>query len=192
MAALLFKVGLLTLKTAAKPLASRFEKLVLNHPVWRARVIEMAQLVHKMEVKITRGAEGRTGKAFVADMTEERALDLASKFVSEGFLYGMGVALVAVELQRKNKEDAAKKAKDAADKQAIRDLHERHLQAEKASLTFHAPFAALDLRAELRTMSGQLHGLDERLLGMDARLQFMEEQMGRRRGWLPSFGGGGG
>ncbi|KAI3434916.1 hypothetical protein D9Q98_002970 [Chlorella vulgaris] len=180
MAALLFKVGLLTLKTAAKPLASRFEKLVLNHPVWRARVIEMAQLVHKMEVKITRGAEGRTGKAFVADMTEERALDLASKFVSEGFLYGMGVALVAVELQRKNKEDSAKKAKDAADKQAIRDLHERHLQAEK------------DLRAELRTMSGQLHGLDERLLGMDARLQFMEEQMGRRRGWLPSFGGGGG
>jgi hypothetical protein len=49
----------------------------------------LLQLVHKMEVKITRGAEGRTGKAFVADMTEERALDLASKFVSEGFLYGV-------------------------------------------------------------------------------------------------------
>jgi hypothetical protein len=137
----------------------------------------------------------------------------------------MGVALVAVELQRKNKEDSAKKAKDAADKQAIRDLHERHLQAEKASsicdlscpvcssggqalrnvtrlllwrtdcmgLGLPAACCCLqDLRAELRTMSGQLHGLDERLLGMDARLQFMEEQMGRRRGWLPSFGGGGG
>jgi hypothetical protein len=43
-ASLILQVGLLTLKTAAKPLASRFEKLVLNHPVWRARVIEMAQV----------------------------------------------------------------------------------------------------------------------------------------------------
>lgn len=43
----------------------------------------------------------------------------------------MGVALVVVELNRKNKEDAAKKEKEAAERQAIRDLHERHLSAEK-------------------------------------------------------------
>jgi hypothetical protein len=38
-------------------------------------------------VSITRGAEGRTGKAFVAQMTEEKAMALASKVVSEGFIY---------------------------------------------------------------------------------------------------------
>jgi hypothetical protein len=37
-------VGLLTMKTAAKPLATQFEKLVMNHPVWRARVIDIAQV----------------------------------------------------------------------------------------------------------------------------------------------------
>lgn len=169
MAAMIFKVALLTLKTAAKPLATRFEKVVMSHPVWRTRVIDIAQRIHRMEVGITRGAEGRTGKAFVASMTEEKAMELASKVVSEGFLYGMGVVLLGVELHRKNKEDAVKKEKEAAERQAIRDLHERHLRAEK------------DLREELRTIAKQLHGVDE-------RLQFMEQQMGRRRSWLPLFG----
>lgn len=43
----------------------------------------------------------------------------------------MGVALVVVELNRKNNEDAAKKEKELAEKEQIRELHERHLQTEK-------------------------------------------------------------
>lgn len=43
----------------------------------------------------------------------------------------MGIILVGVELHRKNQEDGAKKAKEAAEKEAIRDLHERHLAAER-------------------------------------------------------------
>jgi hypothetical protein len=43
----------------------------------------------------------------------------------------VGVAVVVVELQRKNKEDAEKKVKERAEKQEIRELHERHLQTEK-------------------------------------------------------------
>lgn len=38
----------------------------------------------------------------------------------------------------------------------------------------HAPQI---LREEVRTLSGQLHRLDE-------RLQFMEQKMGQRRSWL--------
>ena len=43
MAAVLFKVALLTLKTAAKPLAKQFENLVMSHPVMRQKVIGAAQ-----------------------------------------------------------------------------------------------------------------------------------------------------
>ena len=43
MAALVFKVALLTLKTAAKPLGKQFETLVMNHPVARKKVIDIAQ-----------------------------------------------------------------------------------------------------------------------------------------------------
>ena len=38
-----------------------------------------------------------------------------------------------------------------------------------------------ELREQLRTLSKQLHRLDE-------RLQYMEGKMGRRSGWLPSWG----
>ena len=43
----------------------------------------------------------------------------------------MGVVLVVVEIQRKNKEDGEKQAKAAAEKQAIKELHEQHVAADK-------------------------------------------------------------
>jgi hypothetical protein len=89
MAPILFKLFALTLKTVSKPLASRFEKFIMGHPVARKRVIDLAQRLHAMEVNISRGAEGRTGRTFVGDISEERAVQLASKVVSEGFVYGV-------------------------------------------------------------------------------------------------------
>ena len=44
---------------------------------------------HKVEVGISRAAEGKVGKFFVGDMSDERALQLASKVVSEGFVFGV-------------------------------------------------------------------------------------------------------
>ena len=38
------QVGLLTLKTAAKPLAKQFEVQVMSHPVARKKVIDLAQV----------------------------------------------------------------------------------------------------------------------------------------------------
>jgi hypothetical protein len=35
---------------------------------------------------ILRGAEGKFSKAFIADMTEEKSLEYASKVASEGFV----------------------------------------------------------------------------------------------------------
>lgn len=142
--ALVFKIATLTIRTIAKPMASRFERAILNHPAARQRVISVAQvrhsfddvmrfddkngvcktlrarvhglgmlnvcdprsgfsnplvqktfrhslsqLMHRLEVAITRGAEGRKGKVFVGDMTEEKAVELASRIVSEGFIYSV-------------------------------------------------------------------------------------------------------
>lgn len=87
MAALLFKVGALALKTLAKPLGSRFEKWAMTHPVARQQIINASQVMHRWEVYITRGAEGRASRAFVGAMTEEKSLELASKLASEGFVF---------------------------------------------------------------------------------------------------------
>lgn len=49
--------------------------------------------MHKVEVGISRAAEGKVGKFFVGNMSDERALELASKVVSEGFVFGVSHVL---------------------------------------------------------------------------------------------------
>ena len=45
------------------------------------------QALHRLEVFITRGSEGKTSKVFVAEMTEEKSIELAQKVASEGFVF---------------------------------------------------------------------------------------------------------
>lgn len=45
--------------------------------------------MHKAEVTITRMSEGKTNKLFVGSMSDDRALELASKIVSEGFIFSV-------------------------------------------------------------------------------------------------------
>jgi len=45
------------------------------------------QWMHRLEVAITRGAEGKRGKAFVGRLNEEKSLELASKIAGEGFIF---------------------------------------------------------------------------------------------------------
>lgn len=44
MAALVFKIFTLTIRTAAKPLAGRFQAWVLEHPTLRPAVVNLAQV----------------------------------------------------------------------------------------------------------------------------------------------------
>lgn len=74
-------------------------------------MINTAQWLHSLEVSITRGAEGKTGRVFVGDMSEERALQMASKVASEGFVYGTALILLVLEMYRKDQEDREKKRK---------------------------------------------------------------------------------
>eukprot|EP00955_Chlamydomonas_euryale_P094192 364837-Chlamydomonas_euryale.AAC.10 len=53
-----------------------------------------AQRLHRLEVWVTRAADGKTGRTFVADMTEERSVELASKIASEGFVFTVGLVVV--------------------------------------------------------------------------------------------------
>ena len=46
-----------------------------------------AQAVHRFETRVTRSAEGKTGRVFVGDLSDENAMDLAGKLVSEFFVY---------------------------------------------------------------------------------------------------------
>lgn len=56
----------------------------------------MSQVLHDVEISITRGAEGKTGRVFVGSMSEEKAVQLASKVASEGFLYSVSIYIVFI------------------------------------------------------------------------------------------------
>lgn len=45
--------------------------------------------MHKTEVTITRMSEGKTNRLFVGNMSDDKALELASKIVSEGFVFSV-------------------------------------------------------------------------------------------------------
>jgi len=52
------------------------------------------QILHRTEVYITRGAAGKKGKAIVGQMSDERALELAATFVSEGFVFSVTFSIL--------------------------------------------------------------------------------------------------
>ncbi|GMH36064.1 hypothetical protein BSKO_03932 [Bryopsis sp. KO-2023] len=112
MAAVLFKVFALALRTAAKPLGYQFQDWALQHPTFRKNAVGFAQYLHKFEVWVSRGAEGKDSKAFVGAMTDEKALEMASKVVSEGFVFTVGVGVLSWEYYRSKIREMEKAAKD--------------------------------------------------------------------------------
>ena len=156
MAAFVFKVFTLSLKTVAKPLAGRFQTYVLNHPTFRGQVIELAQVrgregeeravhagthtcqqlpstftthsppshlitqrLHRMQVAVDRGATEKAGRAFVPPLTEEKAVELAGKVASEGFVWATAISVLGLEYTRQSRKDAEKKAAEAAFRAAV-------------------------------------------------------------------------
>ena len=57
------------------------------------------QTLHAIEIAISRGAEGKTGKAFIGTMTEEKALESAGKIASEGFILSVRSCCLRSPLQ---------------------------------------------------------------------------------------------
>ncbi|CAL5220942.1 g3043 [Coccomyxa viridis] len=151
MAAFVFKVFTLTIRTIAKPLSKRVEAYVLDHPTLRAPVVNLAQVLHRFEVRVNRGAEGKSGKVFVGDLSEENALELAGKVISESFLWLTASAVIFWEYERQKGKDTAKAAKEKAFQEA-NDEDKRRLE-----------------RRELE-MSEELRDLKERYVSLEANM----------------------
>lgn len=176
MAALLFKVGALALRTLAKPLGERFQRWVLSHPVYKPRVIGMARKLHNLEVYISRGAEGKTGRAFVGEMTEDKALQLASKIASEGFVFTVGVLVIMSEYDRTRRKDLMKKRQEAMEKQAV--LEQAKQERERLIEENSQQFALLQkVMQRVEILEQQVHHMEE------------EQRQADRKGQSWSWGG---
>jgi len=52
-------------------------------------MLSALQALHRLEIRVNRGAEGKSEKVFVGSLSEERAMELAGKVVSEAFVWGV-------------------------------------------------------------------------------------------------------
>merc|ERR1711977_282548 len=130
MAQLAVKVLSLTVKTASKPLANQFQAYMLSHPFVRGKAIEGAQVLHKWNVSLSRASQDKKGKAFVGKLSDEKAMGIASKFLSETFIYVVAGGLLLYEYDRGNKREEKKKEDKEKRKKRKETKRLEHLQRE--------------------------------------------------------------
>jgi len=172
MAALLFKMGALGMKTVAKPLGDRFRNWVMSHPEYRQTVLKAAQRIHRLEVTISRRADGKEGRTFIGDMTEEKSVELASKIASESFIFAVGSLLIFIEYDRNRKKEIKKQQQAAA---------ERHEIIARASMERE------QLMVENIHQQQLIEAMVKRLEAVETTLQHIQEQKFKQQQSL--FGG---
>ncbi|KAF8067202.1 hypothetical protein HT031_002249 [Scenedesmus sp. PABB004] len=120
--------------------------------------------MHRFEVMLGRKAEGKTGRAFIGDMTEEKSVELASKLASESFLFLVGSLIIFAEYERTRRKEVAKQAKESAERHAI--LERAREERER-------------LLAENIEQQRMLERLLTRLDAVEAALSVQQEERGK-------------
>ena len=128
--ALYIKAFSLVVKTASKPLAKRLKIAISDSPSLRAWAIDAARAASRLSAFILRdesaeaasGAAGRkarqeTKRALAkASMSEEAALQAASEFVGEAFVFAVAGGLVWWGGEKSNAKDEKRRADAAAER----------------------------------------------------------------------------
>ncbi|CAK0783163.1 hypothetical protein CVIRNUC_006362 [Coccomyxa viridis] len=169
MAAFLFKVFTLTIRTIAKPLSRRVEAYVLDHPTLRQPVVNLAQTLHRFEVRVNRGAEGKSAKVFVGQLSEENALELAGKVISESFLWLTASGVIFWEYERQRGKDLARAAKEKAFQEA-NDEDKRRLENRE-----------LEMAEQLRDIKERYVSLEVSVSRILERLQMEDAERENRK-----------
>ena len=130
------KFAALAARQLAKPVSQILLRYTLNHPEARARCITVGQLLNRVNVSITRLAEGTKGSRQILDLSEEKALDAGATFLGEVFIFSIGAALLTQEFMR-----SQQRARD------LETMKEEELQAKESAM--QARYAEASRRIEM-------------------------------------------
>lgn len=181
---MVLKFFTLGLKTAAKPLAKRFEAYVMGHDKFRQVVLRVAQRLHRWEVnrsvELTEAAaKGEGRRVFVGELADGNAIQLASTIVSEGFIFTVGASIVIFEYERVRRKEVEKKVKEESFHKLVDDMHERERQ---------------DLQQQSQRQTELIEAMAKRIDDLEVHLRGLEEDKARQQAklfGLFSLGGGG-
>ena len=148
------KVAALAARQLAKPVSQILLKYTLTHPLAKERTIAVGQVLNRLNVRITRLAEGKSLKKQVLELSEDKALDAGAVFLGELFVFGVGTTVVTSELlraQRKSAELDRRKDEEAARKEYTIDS--KFFEASRR--TTELEFQVKELRAALESLIGE-------------------------------------
>jgi Optic atrophy 3 protein (OPA3) len=114
------KLAALAARQLAKPVSQILLRYTLTHPEARERTMAVGQILNRVNVRISRLAEGQRSSKQILELSDEKALDAGATFLGEVFIFSVGAALITQELVRANKKSWAielEKQEEAAAKE---------------------------------------------------------------------------
>ena len=145
------KFAEVALKQIAKPVSKQLLDGALAYPEVTKFCIRIGQLLHYINVRVTRSAEGQATSRKIFELPEEKAKDAGALFLGEVLVFSLTGALVGWQWYVSTK--SAQEATEA---------DERYAQLKAAEK--HAEFLARDIRlGELETNVREMWKVLERI-----------------------------
>lgn len=108
----LVKIGYLFIRTVSKPVSSMIKKQAKDHPKFREACVRLAQLYHRMDVRLRRRLAAKAGEdvsAVVRPLDEQKAIELGANFIGEALVFGVAGTLLVAEAARSNRAETARR-----------------------------------------------------------------------------------
>ena len=101
------KLAALAARQLAKPVSQILIRYTLNHPEAKQRVLDVGQILNRVNVRIGRLAEGKQSSKQILELSDEKALDTGATFLGEIFVFSVGAFVITQELIRSNRKSWA-------------------------------------------------------------------------------------
>ena len=126
------KLGILFVKTVAKPVASALKKRAQDPGMLRNMCASIGQMQHRQSKTVSIWLAGHR-RVKIKPLEEEKAITAGADFVGESFIYGVGALGILYEVQYNSAKSARKEAAAHARATAERaELDARITQVEEA------------------------------------------------------------
>uniref|UniRef100_A0ACD5VRE7 Uncharacterized protein n=1 Tax=Avena sativa TaxID=4498 RepID=A0ACD5VRE7_AVESA len=149
----LAKLGTLTLKMMAKPIAIRLKTEASRHPKFRQLIINLAQANHRISTNIQRRIYGHSTQVEVRPLNEEKAVQAAADLIGELFVFSVAGAVVVFEVQRSARSE---NRKEEARKKEVEELRQKEDQLALEIETLKLKLSDLERLANSQGLSGVL------------------------------------
>lgn len=110
----LVKLGYLLIRTVAKPISSVIKRQAKDHPQFRRACVRLAQLYHRVDVRMRRRLAARAGEdassgAAVRPLDEQKAIELGANFIGEALVFAVAGAVLVADSARSHRAEMARR-----------------------------------------------------------------------------------